>query len=58
MAFKDKTLATRMSDFSNLEIEGDFKAIIDYFNKTSSLHNSIILLMEMFAPKLKFGLIQ
>ena len=39
-------LATRDNGFSNLEIEGDSKIVIDCFNRKSSLPSSIILLME------------
>ena len=39
-------LATTNNGFSNLEIEGNSKVNIDGYNKKSSLHSSIILLME------------
>ena len=46
VALSDGVLATRLNGFFNLEIEGDSKVIIDYYNKKSSLPSSIILLME------------
>ena len=45
MALRDGVLAARYNGFPDLEIEGDSKVIIDYYNKRSSLPSSIILLM-------------
>ena len=39
-------LAAKNSGYSNLEIEGDSKIIIDSYNKSINIPNSIILLME------------
>ena len=46
MALRDGVKAAKNNGFLNLEIEGDFKVIIDCYNKNCSLPNSIILLME------------
>ena len=46
VALRDGVLAARYNGFPDLEIEGDSKVIIDYYNKSSSLPSSIILLME------------
>ena len=46
IALRDGVLTVAYNGFSNLEIEGDFKVIIDCYNKKSNLPSSIILLME------------
>ena len=46
VALRDGVLTARLNDFSNLEIEGDSKIIIDCYNKKSNLLSSINLLME------------
>ena len=46
VTLRDEVLTTTNNGFSNLEIEGDSKVIIDGYNKKSSLSSSIILLME------------
>ena len=47
VALRDGVLAATYNGFSNLEIEGDSKVIIDCYNKKkSSLSSSIILLIE------------
>ena len=46
VALRYGVLVATNNGFSNLEIEGNFKVIIDGYNKKSSLHSSIILLME------------
>ena len=43
---RDDVLTAICNDFTNLEIEGDSKVIIDYYNRISSLPGPIILLME------------
>ena len=45
VALRDGVLAAIYNDFTNLEIEGDSKVIIDCYNRSSS-PSSIILLME------------
>ena len=45
IALRDEIEAARLNDFSNIEIEGDSKVIIDCFKKISLLR-SIILLIE------------
>ena len=46
VALRDGVLAARLNGFFNLEIEGDFKVIINCYNKKSILPSSIILLIE------------
>ena len=46
VALRDGVLAARLNGFFNLKIERDYKVIIDFYNKKSSLPSSIILLME------------
>ena len=45
-SLRDGFLATIYNGFTNLEIEGDSKVIIDYYNRRNCSPNSIILLME------------
>ena len=45
-ALRDGILAAIYNSFSNLDIEGDSKVVIDCYNKKSSSPSSIILLME------------
>ena len=46
VALRDDVLAARLNGFFNLEIKEDFKIIINYYNKKSTLSSLIILLME------------
>ena len=46
VALRDGVLAVRLNDLFNLEIERDFKVIINCYNRKSSLHSLIILLMK------------
>ena len=46
VALRDGVLAAILNGFFNLKIEGDFKVIINCYNKKSSLSSSIILLIE------------
>ena len=41
---QDEILAIKINDYSNLEIEGDSKIVIDSFNKMISIPYSIILI--------------
>ena len=45
MTFRDGIVATKY-DILNLEIKGDFKVIIDCYNKKCSLPSLITLLIE------------
>ena len=46
VALRDGVLAAILNGFFNLKIEGDFKVIINCYNKKSSIPSSIILLIE------------
>ena len=46
MSLRDGILATRNKGYSNLEIEGDSKIVIDCHNKMINIPSSIMVLME------------
>ena len=46
VTLRDEILATKNSGYSNLEIEGDSKILIDCYNKSINIPSSIILLRE------------
>ena len=46
VALRDDILVAIYNGFTNLEIEGDSKVIIDYYNRRNSSPSSIMLLME------------
>lgn len=46
MTLRDGVLAAKCNGFSNLEIEGNSKIVIDCSNKKGNLPSSIITLME------------
>ena len=46
MALRDGILAAKMNGYSNLEIEGDYKLVMDSYSKRINTSCSIILLME------------
>ena len=46
VALRDDILTATYNGFSNMEIEGDFKVIVDYYNEKGNSPSSIMLLME------------
>ena len=46
MALRDGVLATKKKGYLNLEIEGDLKIVIDYYNKRINIPSYIMLLKE------------
>ena len=46
MTLKDNMLVVKNKGFLNLKIKGDSKIIIDFYNKKSNIHNSIMLLIK------------
>ena len=46
MVLRDDILTVKNNSFLNLEIEGDSRIIIDYYNKKSNIPSSIMLLMK------------
>ena len=46
VALRDGILVATYNGFSNLEIEGNFKVIIDCYNKKGNSPSSIMLLMK------------
>ena len=46
MMLKDGMLAIKKNGFLNLEIEGDSKIVIDYYNKKINIPSYILLLIE------------
>ena len=46
MALRDGILAAKNKGYSNLEIEGDLKIVIDCYNKRINISGFIMLLME------------
>ena len=46
MALGDVMLIVNRKGFLNLDIEGDSKIMINYYNKKINITNSILLLME------------
>ena len=46
MSLRDSILAAKNKGYSNLEIEGDSKIVIDCHNKMINIPSSIMVLME------------
>ena len=46
MSFRDGILAAKNKGYSNLEIEGDSKIVIDCHNKMINIPSSIMVFME------------
>ena len=44
ITLRDEILATKINGYSNLDIEGDSKIVIDYFIKMITISCSIILI--------------